>query len=55
MTAQEYLLNQAEHCRRTADEIADRFVAEELKRLASAFEEQARHAGLRAEPAVAMA
>ncbi len=44
MTSREYLLNQAEHCRRTAEDSSDRFVAEELKRLASEFEEKARKA-----------
>lgn len=44
MTSREYLLSQAEHCRRTADEIADRFFAEELKRLAREFEAKARQA-----------
>jgi hypothetical protein len=44
MTSQEYLLSQAEHCRRAADESADRFVAQELKRLAKEFEEKAQHA-----------
>ena len=43
MTSREYLLSQAEHCRRTADESADRFVAQELKRLAKEFEEKAQH------------
>ena len=42
MTAQQYLLNQAEHCRRTAEDSSDPFVAEELKRLAEEFEEKAR-------------
>jgi hypothetical protein len=41
MTAQQYLLSQAEHCRRTAAETADPFVASELKRLASEFERRA--------------
>jgi hypothetical protein len=41
MTSREYLLSQAEHCRRTADESVDRFVAQELKRLAQEFEEKA--------------
>jgi hypothetical protein len=44
MTSREYLLSQAEHCRRTADESADGFVAQELKRLAKEFEEKAQHA-----------
>ncbi|HKO70681.1 MAG TPA: hypothetical protein VJV58_07090 [Bradyrhizobium sp.] len=41
MTAQQYLLSQAEHCRRTAAETSDPFVAEELKRLAAEFERRA--------------
>ena len=41
MTAQQYLLSQAEHCRRTAAETADSFVANELKRLAADFERRA--------------
>jgi hypothetical protein len=41
MTAQQYLLSQAEHCRRTAAETSDPFVAEELKRLAAEFERSA--------------
>lgn len=42
MTAQQYLLNQAEHCRRTAADSSDPFVAEELRRLAAEFERRAR-------------
>lgn len=42
MTAQQYLLSQAEHCRRTASDAADPFVAEELSRLAAEFERRAR-------------
>jgi len=42
MTAQQYLLSQAEHCRRTADDSSDPFVAEELRRLAAEFERRAR-------------
>ena len=41
MTAQQYLLSQAEHCRRTAAETADPFVADQLKRLAAEFERRA--------------
>lgn len=41
MTAQRYLLSQAEHCRRAADEQADPFVADELRRLAEEFERKA--------------
>lgn len=53
MTAQQYLLSQAEHCRRTASDTADPIVAEELLRLAETFERQAhvgRTAGLAAAP-----
>jgi hypothetical protein len=42
MTAQQYLQNQAEHCRRSAAETADPFVADELRRLALEFERRAR-------------
>ena len=42
MTAQQYLLSQAEHCRRTAADSSDPFVADELKRLAAEFERRAR-------------
>jgi hypothetical protein len=42
MTAQQFLLSQAEHCRRTAAETNDPFVADELKRLAADFERRAR-------------
>jgi hypothetical protein len=42
MTAQQYLLSQAEHCRRSADDNADPFVADELRRLAEEFERKAR-------------
>ena len=41
MTAQQYLLSQAEHCRRAAADTNDTFVAEELKRLAAEFERRA--------------
>ena len=41
MTAQQYLLNQAEHCRRTAEGVADTFVADQLRRLAADFERKA--------------
>jgi hypothetical protein len=41
MTAQQFLLSQAEHCRRTAAETNDPFVADELKRLAADFERRA--------------
>lgn len=42
MTAQQYLLSQAEHCRRTAADSTDPFASEELKRLAAEFERRAR-------------
>jgi hypothetical protein len=42
MTAQQYLLSQAEHCRRTAADSSDPFVSDELKRLAAEFERRAR-------------
>ena len=42
MTAQQYLLTQAEHCRRIADDAVDAFVADELRRLAADFERKAR-------------
>ena len=42
MTAQQYLLNQAEHCRRAAQDSSDAFIAEELLRLAKEFERKAR-------------
>ena len=42
MTAQQYLLSQAEHCRRTAADSTDPFVSEELKGLAAEFERRAR-------------
>jgi len=45
MTAREYLLSQAEHCRRVAEDAADPFVAEALQRLASDFEARARVTG----------
>lgn len=38
MTAQQYLLSQAEFCRRTASQSADPYLAEELSRLAQRFE-----------------
>jgi len=41
MTAQQYLLSQAEHCRRTAGDTTDPFIADELLRLAETFERQA--------------
>ncbi|HEY5279634.1 MAG TPA: hypothetical protein VIJ67_07745 [Pseudolabrys sp.] len=42
MTAQQYLQNQAEHCRRSAADTADPIVAEELRRLAAEFDWRAR-------------
>ena len=53
MTAQQYLLSQAEHCRRAAGDAADPFAAEELFRLAATFERQARN-GREAAPASAL-
>ncbi len=41
-SARQYLLNQAEHCRRTADDCRDAEIAQELRRLAARFEEEAR-------------
>ncbi len=41
MTAQQYLLSQAEHCRRIAGDTSDPFIAEELLRLAETFEREA--------------
>lgn len=41
MTAQQYLLSQAEHCRRSAADQADPFVAEALRKLAEEFERKA--------------
>ncbi|HZD89971.1 MAG TPA: hypothetical protein VE224_07720 [Pseudolabrys sp.] len=41
MTAQQYLLSQAEHCRRTASDAIDPYIAKELLRLAETFERQA--------------
>jgi len=43
MTAQQYLLSQAEHCRRSATDQADPFVAEALRQLAEEFERKAEH------------
>ncbi len=42
MTSQQFLLSQAEHCRRAAGETADPFIVEELLRLADTFEREAR-------------
>lgn len=47
MTAQQYLLSQAEHCRRSASDQADPFVAEALRRLAEEFERKAENASVR--------
>jgi hypothetical protein len=55
MTAQQYLLSQAEHCRRTADDCNDPFVAEELRRLAVEFERRARHLSTSRDPAPSQA
>jgi hypothetical protein len=49
MTATQYLQNQAEHCRRAADDAADPFVAEELRRLAAEFERRAQAEEIRPE------
>ena len=51
MTSREYLLSQAEHCRRIAAESADRFIADELKHLAREFEDKAQQALRGAPPA----
>jgi len=48
MTAQQYLLSQAEHCRRVAQGASDPFVAEELQRLANEFERKAHGNDIRA-------
>lgn len=45
MTARQYLLSQAEHCRRVAAGTSDPFIVEELQRLASDFERRARAGG----------
>ena len=45
MTALQYLLSQAEHCRRVAEDTSDPFIAEEMQRLASDFERRARASG----------
>ena len=42
MTSRDYLLSQAEYCRHAAADCADRFVAQELKRLAHEFEAMAK-------------
>jgi hypothetical protein len=47
MTSQQYLLSQAEHCRRVAQGASDPFVAEELQRLADEFERKAQGGDLR--------
>lgn len=52
MTAQQYLLSQAEHCRRTAGDTTDPVFAEELLRLAEDFERLAQNEGSAA-PALA--
>jgi len=41
-TAKQYLLSQAEHCRRAASDCGDPEIADELRRLAKRFEEEAR-------------
>jgi len=55
MTSQQYLLNQAEHCRRAAFDAADGFIAEELKNLAHEFEKMARQSVADAKAAVSTA
>jgi len=45
MTAQQYLLSQAEFCRRAAAQSADPYLAEELSRLATQFETNAEWRG----------
>ncbi len=40
-TAQQYLLNQAEHCRRAAEDSDDGETADALRRLATQFEQLA--------------
>ncbi len=55
MTSQQYLLSQAEHCRRAATATVDRFVAEELCTLARRFETMAREACAASETAAAKA
>lgn len=42
VTAQQYLQNQAEHCRRTAADTADPAAAEHLRGLAADFDRRAR-------------
>jgi hypothetical protein len=44
VTAQQFLQSQAEHCRRAADDTADPFAAEALRRLAADFDRRARDA-----------
>lgn len=41
MTAEQYLLHQAEHCRRRAEDVGDPFVRAELRQLAEQFESRA--------------
>jgi hypothetical protein len=41
-SARQYLLSQAAHCRRKADDCRDPDIAQELRRLAARFEEEAR-------------
>ena len=41
-TAQQYLLSQAEHCRRAASDCTDPEIAEELRQLAAQFDREAR-------------
>lgn len=51
MTAQQYLLSQAEHCRRTASDAIDPVIVQELLRLADTFERQAQ-SGRRTTPII---
>ncbi len=54
MTSREYLLNQAQFCRRAAAEAVDGFIASELMSLARKFEQNARQI-FTGEPAICMA
>ena len=54
MTSQQYLLSQAEHCRRAADDSYDPFIADQLRRLAEAFEHEAQEGCAAKAPATAL-
>jgi hypothetical protein len=41
MTAEQYLLSEADFCRRVASQSADRYLADELSRMAGRFEASA--------------